>query len=61
MAAALTAQIVWTEPAFPSQDEPFTVYYDASQGNGDVEGVIPIYCHTGVITNYRLTTPIGKT
>ena len=50
--AALTAQIVWTEPAFPSQDEPFTVYYDASQGNGDVEGVIPIYCHTGVITNY---------
>ncbi|WP_306644067.1 alpha-amylase family glycosyl hydrolase [Sanyastnella coralliicola] len=45
------SQVVWTEPAFPTQTDQVTLYYDASEGNGDVEGVIPVYAHTGVITN----------
>ncbi|MFM1933120.1 MAG: hypothetical protein RL226_2423, partial [Bacteroidota bacterium] len=43
-------QVIWTEPAFPTQDDIVTLYYDATQGNGDLTGVIPIYIHTGVIT-----------
>lgn len=47
---ALT-QIVWTDPAFPSQDENMTFFYNASLGNGEVASVVPMYIHTGVITN----------
>jgi hypothetical protein len=45
------AQVVWSEPAFPTQTDEITIYFDASQGNGDLTGVIPVYAHTGVITN----------
>ncbi|MEO0405548.1 MAG: hypothetical protein AAF193_11815, partial [Bacteroidota bacterium] len=53
VALSFTAQgqIIWTEPAFPTQDQQVTLYYDASQGNGDLDGVLPLYAHTGVITN----------
>ena len=44
-------QIVWTDPAFPSQDENMTFFYDSNIGNGEVSNVIPMYIHTGVITN----------
>jgi len=47
----LNAQIVWTEPAFPTQDDQVTLYYNATQGNGQLTGVIPIYIHTGVISS----------
>ena len=61
--AALTVQtiqgqIVWTEPAFPTQDDVVTLYYDVSQGNAaliDEEPPCPpcpfVYAHTGVITS----------
>lgn len=48
---SMSAQTVWTEPAFPAQDENFTLFYDASQGNGEVNGVVPLYGHLGLITN----------
>ena len=46
-----TAQIVWTEPAFPTVDDQVTLYYNSALGNGEVQGVVPVYIHTGVITS----------
>ena len=53
LVAATTAhaQVVWTEPAFPSADDQVTLYYDATQGNGELSGIIPVYIHTGLITS----------
>ena len=45
------AQILTSSPAFPTQTDNITIYYDATSGNGDLTGVVPIYAHTGVITN----------
>ena len=49
---------MWTEPAFPTQDDVVTLYYDVSQGNAaliDEEPPCPpcpfVYAHTGVITS----------
>ena len=47
----VNGQVVWTEPALPTPDDQVTLYYDASQGNGELAGVIPVYIHTGVITS----------
>ena len=44
------SQIIWTEPTFPTQDDQVIMYYDATEGNGNVAGIIPLYVHTGVIT-----------
>ena len=44
-------QIVWTEPAFPTQDDQVTLYYNSNLGSGGLIGVIPVYIHTGVITS----------
>ncbi len=51
MSFSLGAQVVWTDPPFPSADDQVTLYYDASQGNGQLSGVIPVYIHTGLITS----------
>ena len=52
------AQIVWTEPAFPTQDDVVTLYYDLSQGNAALLNEEPpcppcpfVFAHTGVITS----------
>ena len=45
------SQIVWTEPAFPTADDLVTLYYNSALGNGELQNVIPIYIHTGVITS----------
>lgn len=47
----LHGQVVWTEPAFPTVDDQVTLYYNSALGNGELQGVIPVYIHTGVITN----------
>ncbi len=47
----VTTQVVWTEPAFPTMDDQVTLYYNSALGNGELQGVIPIYIHTGVITS----------
>jgi hypothetical protein len=49
--AITQAQIVWSEPLFPTQSEAITLFYDANEGNGVVANVIPVYVHTGVITS----------
>ncbi len=46
-----SSQILWTDPTFPTQDDVVTLYYNALEGNGEVAGVQPLYCHTGVITS----------
>ncbi|MGB4928456.1 MAG: hypothetical protein WBP43_00685, partial [Chitinophagales bacterium] len=51
IAQLANAQVVTTIPVFPTVDEPVTIIFDATQGNGalaDVPG--PIYAHTGLIT-----------
>ncbi|MFM2195649.1 MAG: hypothetical protein RL092_1249, partial [Bacteroidota bacterium] len=47
----LSAQILSSTPAFPTQTDQITIIYDATSGNGDLTGFIPIYAHTGVISN----------
>ncbi len=45
------AQVVWTVPDFPTKFDDVTVYFDATQGNGALEGFLgDVYAHTGVIT-----------
>lgn len=51
VSTTLKAQIITTIPAFPTQFDTITIIYDASEGNGDLNNVIPIYAHTGVITS----------
>jgi glycosidase len=55
------AQIITTEPEFPTADDSVTVFYDATKGtaglkdfNGDV------YAHTGVITDQSTTNSDWK-
>ncbi|MDP4716679.1 MAG: alpha-amylase family glycosyl hydrolase [Flavobacteriales bacterium] len=45
------AQILTSTPAFPTQTDQITIFYDATTGNGDLSGYTPIYAHTGVITS----------
>jgi len=47
----LLAQIVTTDPLFPTANDLVTITYDATQGTGQLAGVSPVYIHTGVITD----------
>jgi len=48
----LSGPVVWTEPAFPSQNDDIILYYDAKEGNGALAGFDgPVFAHTGLITN----------
>lgn len=48
---AATAQVVTTDPPYPLVDQPVTVMFDATQGNGGLAGYTgDVYAHTGVIT-----------
>ncbi len=50
--SSIYGAVVWTEPAFPSQLDNITLYFDASEGNGALAGFTgDVYAHTGVITN----------
>ncbi|HDR68269.1 MAG TPA: T9SS type A sorting domain-containing protein [Bacteroidaceae bacterium] len=45
------AQVVTTEPAFPTKEDAVTVYFDATQGNqGMMDYTGDVYAHTGVLT-----------
>ena len=50
------AQVVSVTPAFPSQNDTITVVFDATEGNGALTGVTPVYAHAGLITN-QSTSP----
>lgn len=47
--SAMLAQVVTIDPPFPTQNDNVTVTFNASLGNGELEGVVPVYAHTGVI------------
>ncbi|GAB4406869.1 MAG: hypothetical protein OHK0039_08900 [Bacteroidia bacterium] len=53
---AAPAQILDIDPVFPTTNDTVTIIYDATQGNGELVGVTPVYAHTGVITN-QSTSP----
>ncbi|HMU68991.1 MAG TPA: alpha-amylase family glycosyl hydrolase [Chitinophagales bacterium] len=47
----LSAQLISTDPIFPTPDGPVTVIFDASQGNAALAGYTgDVYAHTGLIT-----------
>ena len=50
------AQILSVTRAFPSQNDTVTIIYDATEGNGALTGVVPVYAHAGLITN-QSTSP----
>lgn len=45
------AQVLEWTPYFATDTSGIEIIYDASKGNGALVGVIPVYYHTGVITN----------
>lgn len=45
------SQILSITPAFPSQNDTVEIIYDATQGNGALTGIVPVYAHAGLITN----------
>ncbi|MGL5317112.1 MAG: alpha-amylase family glycosyl hydrolase, partial [Bacteroidales bacterium] len=47
----LPAQIVTTNPVFPTSSGAIEVIFDANQGNKGMIGATECYAHTGVITN----------
>ena len=48
------AQIIQISPAFPTVNDVVTIHYNASQGNGGLNGVNPVYTHTGIVTQSGL-------
>ena len=53
---SLNAQVIYTTPSLPTVDDAVTVFFDASEGNGELAGFSgTVYAHTGVI----LTTSTG--
>jgi 1,4-alpha-glucan branching enzyme len=47
----ISGQVVTSDPAFPSQNDPATIYFHASEGDGGLANYDgEIYAHTGVIT-----------
>ncbi|MFP8488135.1 alpha-amylase family glycosyl hydrolase [Gracilimonas sp. Q87] len=48
----LHAQVVTTDPAFPTETQSVTITFDATQGNGELEGFTgDVYLYTGAITS----------
>jgi 1,4-alpha-glucan branching enzyme len=45
------SQILTTSPAFPTQTDQITIYYNTTTGNAALTGLTPVYAHTGCITN----------
>ncbi|MCH8569396.1 MAG: T9SS type A sorting domain-containing protein [Balneolales bacterium] len=52
LSPALMAQVVTTDPEFPTEFEPISIFFDATEGTGGLAGYTgDVYAHTGVITN----------
>jgi 1,4-alpha-glucan branching enzyme len=48
----LQAQIVWSDPQFPTPSQPVTIYFDATKGTaGLADCNCDVYVHTGLITS----------
>ncbi len=55
-AAIANSQILEITPAFPTANDYVTIIYDATEGNGALTGVSPVYAHCGLITD-QSTSP----
>ncbi len=44
------SQVINWEPQYPTFYDSITITYDATQGNGVLEGISPVYAHTGVLS-----------
>lgn len=52
LGSAVVAQIITTDPTFPTESGEVTITYDATEGNGGLAGFTgDVYLHTGVITS----------
>ena len=52
ISTSTVAQVIWTEPAFPTDNEEITVYFDATEGTGGLAGCnCDVYVHSGLITS----------
>lgn len=48
----IAAQLVYTEPTFPTENDKVTIYYDATQGTAGLKDCnCDVYIHTGVVTS----------
>ena len=58
----LSAQIITSEPTFPTENDSIIIYYDATEGNQGLMGYAgnDVYAHTGVITNYSQSSSDWK-
>lgn len=45
------AQVIQITPPFPTMEDTVTVVFDATLGTGGLKDVVPVYAHTGVITD----------
>ncbi|MFM2200924.1 MAG: hypothetical protein RL040_124, partial [Bacteroidota bacterium] len=43
------AQILTTDPPFPTQTDDIIITYNATSGNGELANAIPLYAHTGIV------------
>ncbi len=51
-AFGLQAQVIYSEPAFPTAEDEVTLFFNATEGNGGLADCnCEVYLHTGVITN----------
>ena len=48
------SQIIQISPAFPTVNDVVTIHYNSSQGNGGLDGISPVYTHTGLVTQTGL-------
>ncbi len=44
-------QVISYTPAYPNVNDSLEIIFNAAQGNAALNGVTPVYIHTGVITN----------
>jgi 1,4-alpha-glucan branching enzyme len=51
MITAAQGQILSSDPEFPTPNDLITVYYNVNSGNSEIpSGTIPIYAHTGLVS-----------
>ncbi|MBK8556454.1 MAG: T9SS type A sorting domain-containing protein [Lewinellaceae bacterium] len=58
-ASILQAQVS-CEPIFPNVDDDVTIYFNATEGNGALVGINPVFAHMGVITNLSTSSSDWK-
>jgi len=50
---SISAQVVYSTPQFPTQNDTITIFFDATQGNAALQNYEgEVYAHTGIISNF---------